>query len=52
MVAPQFFNKLREICVEGDEEAFGNIVDLAFTRPDPVFIADKCGTNTNMSRTR
>ena len=38
------------MCDDCDEEAFGNIVDLAFSRPYLVFVADECGTNTNMSR--
>jgi hypothetical protein len=50
MVKPKFFNKLGAMCTEGDEEAFGNIVDLAFIRLDLVFVADECGSNTNMSR--
>ena len=50
MVEPKFFNKLGEMCEDGDDEAFGNIVDLAFTRLDLVFFADECGTNTNMSQ--
>jgi hypothetical protein len=50
MVTPRFFNKLGEMCEEGDEKLFGNIVDLAFIRPDLVFVADECGSNTNMSK--
>jgi hypothetical protein len=52
MVPPRLFNKLGEMCEDGDEQAFGNIVNLAFIRPDLVFVADECGSNTNMSRDR
>ena len=50
MVVPSYFNKLGEMCDKDDVDAFGDIVDLAFRRPDLIFVADECGTNTNMSR--
>ena len=50
MVVPTFFNKLGEMCNKDDDAAYGDIVDLAFSRPNLIFVADECGTNTNMSR--
>ena len=32
-----------------DDPAYCDIVDLTFSRPDLIFVADECGTNTNMS---
>ena len=50
MVVPSHYNKLGKMCDKDDVDAFGDIVKLAFLRPDLIFVADECGTNTNMSR--
>ena len=38
------------MCDKDNDDAYGDIVDLVFRRPDLIFVADECGTNTNMSR--
>ena len=47
---PAFFDKMGNGCEE--EEAFGKIVDKALLRPDLIFVADECVTNTNMANDR
>ena len=48
--SPLFYNQQGVRCDESD--AFGLPVNYDFKRPDLVFCADECGTNTNMSNDR
>ena len=51
MQLPSFFDvKGKEIDDGNYEISFGKVVDVKFTRPDLIFVADECGTNTNMSK--
>ena len=51
MQEPSFFGKARKEIVSGyNGIPFENLVDVKYIRPDLVFVADKCSTNTNMSK--
>ena len=50
MVELRFFNKLGEMCEKGDDDVYGDFVDLVLNCLDLIFVADECGTNTIMSR--
>jgi hypothetical protein len=48
--SPLFYDDNGQECPQ--DQAFAMPVDLQFTRPELVFCADECGTNTNMSNDR
>ena len=51
MPEPCYFdNKGKAIDRYSNGLSFGKLVDLKFTRPDLIFVADEYGTNTNMSK--
>ena len=50
MLHPKYYDALGKQCGEHDINRFGELVDIVFTRPDLVLVADECGTNTNMSK--
>ena len=47
---PKFYNNTGEVCEEEEVEQFGEYVNLALKHPELVFVADECGTNTNISK--
>ena len=49
MDLPTFFDKQGEMCNKDNYTAYGDIVDLAFSCPDLIFVANEYGLNTNTS---
>ena len=51
MQDPSFCDKAGKEIVDGyNGIPFGKIVNVKLSRPDLVFVADECGTNTNTSK--
>jgi hypothetical protein len=50
MIHPKYYNSLGKECGKDDIDRFGELVDITFKHPELVFVADECGTNTNMSK--
>ena len=47
---PPFYDKSGNAVDANDDSSYGKLVNLKLTRPDLIFVADECGTDTNMSK--
>ena len=50
MSVPSFYDKSGNAVDAKDDNSYRKLVNLKLTRPDLIFVADECDTNTNMSK--